>query len=51
MIKVGLGGSDVTPAYRHGFIVGLIPSDGSKQFWGQMPRSMTVGEQASLGSI
>jgi hypothetical protein len=51
MIKVGLVGSDVTPAYRHGFIVGLIPSEGRKWLWGQMPCSMTVGDQTSVGSI
>ena len=33
MIKVGLGGSDVAPAYRHGF-VGLIPSDDNKRLDG-----------------
>ncbi|ETW97201.1 MAG: hypothetical protein ETSY2_45040 [Candidatus Entotheonella gemina] len=49
MIKVGPSGSDVTPAYRHGILVGWSPSDGEVRCCCQLIGSMTVSDQEGLG--
>ena len=50
MIKIGLGGSDVTPAYRHGFMAGVIPSDDQERRGCRLPRLITLSDQEGLGS-